>query len=143
MKLKCLFLAGVMTLLSGMAHADQTPGCDRGKFDKANWQQQRAERFEQHQARLHTQLQLTPAQETAWKIFQGQLREDAHPGLESYADLNKLSTLARLDKMESLDKARDEQRAQRAQAIRIFYAQLSEPQKKVFDENAFPKHPHF
>ncbi len=141
MKLKLIAMAAVLTLVSGLALAEHD--CGKGKFDKSNWQQQRAERFEQHQARLHTQLQLSAAQESAWQTLQGQLRNDTNHGWAEHEALDKLTTLERLDKMEALDKVRDTQRAQRAAAIRTFYAQLSEPQKKVFDENAFPKHPHF
>jgi hypothetical protein len=43
--------------------------------------------------------------------------------------------------MEALGKERDAEHAQRSKAIRTFYAQLNDSQKKVFDENAFP-HPH-
>ena len=61
---------------------------------------------------------------------------------ERLAELNKLNTLQRLDKMEAWDKERDLRQADRAKAIRTFYAQLNDAQKKAFDENAFPQHPH-
>lgn len=142
MKLKKLAFAGLLVLVCGTAFAEHGHGCDKGKFDKANWQEHRLEHFEKHQERLHTILQLSSAQETAWKTYQAQIKPQEKVEHPDVAELNKLNTLQRLDKMEAWDKERDTRQAERAKAVRAFYAQLNDAQKKAFDENAFPQHPH-
>lgn len=143
MKLKTFAIAGMLTLLSATAFAEHGQGCgDKGKFDHANWQEHRQEQFEKHQEKLHTILQLSSAQENAWKTFQAQMKPQEkieHPDMEA---LNKLNTLQRLDKMEAWSKEKDARQAERASAVRTFYAQLNDAQKKAFDENAFPQRPH-
>lgn len=145
MKLKKLAIAGVLILVSGIAFAAHDHDCGgKGKLDKAQWQERRAEHFEKHQAELHDKLTLSAEQETAWKILQGQIKPPEKTGHPDAEALSKLNTLQRLDRMEAWDKERDSQMAERSKAIRTFYAQLSDSQKKVFDENAFPaphKHP--
>lgn len=141
MKLKQLAIAGSLALLSVTAFADHGPSCGKGKFDKTTWQEHRAEHFEKHQERLHTVLQLTAAQENAWKTYQTQIKPKDKGERPDVAGLDKLNTVQRLDKLDALDKERDARQAERSKAIRTFYAQLNDAQKKVFDENAFP-HPH-
>lgn len=140
MKLKKLAIAGALVLVSVAAFADG-PTCGKGNFDKAHWQEHKLEHFEKHQEKLHTVLQLSATQENAWNAYQGQIKPKDKGEHPDFAELDKLSTLQRLDKMEAWDKTRDARQAERSKAIRTFYAQLNDAQKKVFDENAFP-HPH-
>lgn len=140
MKLKKLAIAGALVLVSMAAFADG-PTCGKGKFDKAHWQEHKLEHFEKHQEKLHTVLQLNAAQETAWNAYQGQIKPKEKGEHPDFAELDKLGTLQRLDKMEAWDKTRDARQAERSKAIRTFYAQLNDAQKKVFDENAF-QHSH-
>lgn len=142
MNLKKLALAGLLVLVCGTAFAEHGQGCGKGKFDHAKWQEHRLEHFEKHQDKLHTILQLSNAQEAAWKTYQAQIKPQDKAEHPDVAELNKLTTLQRLDKMEAWDKERDLRQADRAKAIRTFYAQLNDAQKKAFDENAFPQHPH-
>jgi len=140
MKLKKLAFAGLLVLVCGTAFAEPGHGCDKGKFDKTNWQEHRLEHFEKHQEKLHTILQLTNVQENAWKNYQAQIKPQDKSEHPDVAELSKLNTLQRLDKMEAWDKERDTRQAERAKAVRTFYAQLNDAQKKAFDENAFPQH---
>lgn len=142
MKLKKVAIAGIMVLVSNLAFADHdhNHSCNKGNFDKANWQEHHLEHFEKHQEKLHTMLQLNTQQENAWKIYQGQIKPQANIEHPDFEELSKLNTLQRLDKMQAWDKERDNQAAERSKAIRSFYAQLNDAQKKVFDENAFPVH---
>lgn len=142
MKLKKLAFAGLLILVCGTAFAERGQGCGHGKIDHANWQEHRLEHFEKHQDKLHTILQLSSNQETAWKTYQAQIKPEEKLEHPDVAELNKLNTLQRLDKMEAWDKERDARQAERAKAVRTFYAQLNDAQKKAFDENAFPQHPH-
>lgn len=100
---------------------------------------QRMERMQQriaeHQSRLKDSLQLRPEQETAWNDFLAKTRPTARPAGErlSRADWAKLSTPQRLDRLDAMKAERDRQMAQRHDAIRQFYAQLTPPQQKAFD----------
>lgn len=148
MKLKQFAIASALILVSGMAFADHDhEGCrhghgEKGKFDKTQFQEHRAQHFAKHQEKLHTMLQLNATQENAWKIFQGQIKPDEKMQRPDFASLDALTTPQRLDKMEAWEKERDARQAQRATATRNFYAQLNDAQKKVFDENAFPHRLH-
>jgi periplasmic protein CpxP/Spy len=140
MKLNKLAFASLLVVVCGTAFAEPGHGCDKAKFDKANWQEHRLEHFEKHQERLHTILQLSSTQENAWKSYQAQIKPQDKAEHPDMAELSKLNTLQRLDKMEAWDKERDTRQAERAKAVRSFYAQLNDAQKKAFDENAFPQH---
>lgn len=101
---------------------------------------QRMERMQQriaeHQSRLKDSLQLRPEQESAWNDFLAKTKPAARPaGGErlSRADWAKLSTPQRLDRLDAMKAERDRQMAQRHDAIRQFYAQLTPPQQKAFD----------
>lgn len=142
LKLKLIALTGALLLVSGIALAEHDHACGKCKFDKAKWQEQRVAQFEQHQARLHTMLQLSAAQETAWNTFQTSIKPEEKPEHPDYAELSKLNTLQRLDKLQAWSQARDKKLNERDTAIRTFYAQLNDAQKKVFDENGMPTPPH-
>lgn len=139
-KLKLIAITSMLMLVSGMAIADDH-ACGKGKFDKAKWHAQGAELFEKHQARLHTMLQLSAAQEAAWLSLQAQIKPEDKAEHPDFDQLSKLNTLQRLDKLEAWDKERNKKLTQRGSAIRTFYAQLNDAQKKVFDENAMPPPP--
>ncbi|WP_288253537.1 Spy/CpxP family protein refolding chaperone [uncultured Hydrogenophaga sp.] len=101
---------------------------------------QRMERMQQriaeHQSRLKDSLQLRPEQESAWNDFLSKTKPAARSaGGErlSRADWAKLSTPQRLDRLDAMKAERDRQMAQRHDAIRQFYAQLTPPQQKAFD----------
>ena len=152
MNMKQLAITGALVLLSGMAYADHDHGptrghegherCEKGRLDHANWQEKRSEHFEKHQERLHTMLQLSAQQENAWKAYQTQVRPPEQAEHPDVAALEKLNTIERLDKFATWDKAREARQAERNKAIRAFYGQLNYSQKKVFDENAYPKFGH-
>ena len=100
---------------------------------------QRMERMQQriaeHQSRLKDSLQLRPEQETAWNDFLAKTKPAARSTGERLgrADWAKLSTPQRLDRLDAMKAERDRQMAQRHDAIRQFYAQLTPPQQKAFD----------
>lgn len=144
MKLKHLTLASALMLISGLALAEYDHGCNKPPYDKVKWQQKNVQMFAQHQERLHQLLQLSATQESAWKTFQVEMKPEEKSELPELADMEKRNTLQRLDALEAWHKARESKHAQRSNAIRTFYAQLNDSQKKVFDENAMlppPPHP--
>jgi periplasmic protein CpxP/Spy len=93
-----------------------------------------------HQTELKAKLKLTPAQEGAWTAFTAALQPPAHMGRptpEQRAELDKLSTPERIDKMRALRTQRmaDVSAAmdKRGDATKTFYAALSPEQQKTFD----------
>ncbi|MFZ3141401.1 Spy/CpxP family protein refolding chaperone [Polaromonas sp.] len=95
-----------------------------------------------HQAELKAKLKITPAQEGAWTTFTASMQPPArmmgeHPGAEQRAELDKLTTPERIDKMRALRTQRmTEMTAEmdkRGEATKAFYAALSPEQQKTFD----------
>jgi periplasmic protein CpxP/Spy len=96
-----------------------------------------------HQTELKARLKLTPSQEGAWTAFTGamqSLQPTAHRGRptpEQRAELDKLSTPERIDKMRALRTQRmaDMSAAmdKRGEATKTFYAALTPEQQKTFD----------
>jgi len=113
----------------GMGH----PGM--GRVDPATIQA----RMEKRQAALKAELKLTPAQEGAWTAFTAALKPPA--GLlgkrPDFAELAKLPTPERIDKMKALHAQRESEMNavmdKRGEATKVFYAALSPEQQKVFD----------
>ena len=124
--LAILVTAGLITG-SALARSD----CGPGRHDARRF----AERMEKHRARLHDRLKLSAEQEAAWKVFMEKTRPpSAHRGKAARAELRKLPTPERMDRMISLMKERESRMMERAAAVKAFYAALSPAQQKLFDE---------
>jgi len=104
----------------------------------------RAKRFErmqqlraQRMAALKDKLKLSPGQEGAWNSFAEAQQPPARPAAgqprPDRAEMAKLSTPERLDRMQARQAARSAMFAKRADATRTFYATLSPEQQKTFD----------
>jgi periplasmic protein CpxP/Spy len=107
-----------------------------GRHDPAKMQAMMAK----HQTELKAKLKLTPAQEGAWTTFTAAMQPPAHMGRptpEQRAEMDKLSTPERIDKMRALRTQRmaDMSAAmdKRGEATKTFYAALSPEQQKTFD----------
>jgi periplasmic protein CpxP/Spy len=138
MKLKILVITtSLFMALSSTAYAEHHGNChDRGQ----KWSESKhSDHFEKHQVELHEKLKLSANQEPAWKAFQTAVQptDSKKPDFEA---LNKLNTLERLDRMQAFEKEHQVEHDKKTLAIRTFYTQLNTDQKKVFDENAMPKH---
>lgn len=118
--------------------ADDKPRCEAGRMQQGEgWEAKRAA----HLAALKTKLKLTAAQEPAWNTFAEASRTGPHPGVDRGAmreDFEKLSTPERLDRMQAMAEVRRARMAERAAAIKAFYAQLTPEQQKVFDAEGLP-----
>lgn len=81
---------------------------------------------------LKLRLALTPAQDAAWNAFVAAMKPPAmqHP---DRAEMAKLTTPERIDRMRAMREQRNAAQDKRAEATKTFYAQLSADQKKVFD----------
>ena len=106
---------------------------------RAEFEAKRAERV----ARLHDELKITPAQESAWNAFvasmkpleHGEHRHSSGPdsGRAAWAGL---SAPQRAEKMLAMQKQRTAAMEQRVAAMNSFYSVLSPEQKKAFDDKA-------
>jgi periplasmic protein CpxP/Spy len=115
-----------------------------GRGDPARMQQRMAERHGRHMADLKAQLKLTPAQESAWTSFSTAMQPPADFAArraemqQKHAELDKLSTPERIDRMNALRAERQTRMnteiTRRGDAVKTFYATLSAEQKRVLDE---------
>lgn len=107
----------------------------RGQMDPAKMEAMMAKRH----GELKAKLKLTAEQEGAWTTFTAAMKPPARMDHEppSRAEMEKLSTPERIDKMHALRTQRmaDMNAAldKREDAIKAFYATLNADQKKVFD----------
>ena len=101
------------------------------------------ERMVKRQAELKTKLKITPAQEGAWTTFTASMQPPAGGMMgirhdpKVKADLDKMTTPDRIDKMRALRAERMTAMTaamdKRGAATKTFYAVLSSEQKAVFD----------
>ena len=101
------------------------------------------ERMAKRQAELKTKLRITPAQEGAWTTFTAAMKPPAGGMMgmrhdpKVKADMEKLTTPERIDKMRALRAERmttmNAEMDKRGAATKAFYAVLSSEQKAVFD----------
>ena len=111
----------------------------RGHGDPAKMQARMAERHAKHMAEIKAKLQLAPAQEGAWTTFAAAMQPPARlvaDRAQFRAEMEKLTTPERIDKMMALKARRDAEITKRADAAKAFYATLTPEQKKVFDSEA-------
>lgn len=140
--LKSLVVAGLLAT-AGFATYAQGPGGmgmmdgdgRMGRMDPAKMEQMVAKRA----ADLKAKLKITPAQESAWTSFTTAMKPPANvqQNRVDRAELDKLTTPERIDKMRALRAERTaEMNAamdKRDEATKTFYAALNADQKKVFD----------
>jgi len=113
--------------------------------DGARMRQHMDERIASHMADLKTILRITPTQEAAWASFTASMKPAAGaPAWRSpqerdklRAEMDKLSTPERMDRMRALQAERYAKRSaemdRRNAAVKAFYAVLAPEQQKVFD----------
>ena len=150
--LHTLILAAALSTLAGYSMAQPAPATGpsagpashgqsmgMGKHDPAKMQARMTQRL----AELKAKLNVTPAQEAAWATFSDAVKPTPRAKPEtsmaaSHAELNKLPTPERLDRMRALHTehmaAMTTRMDQRTDATKAFYAVLTANQKKVFDD---------
>lgn len=99
----------------------------------AEMQKRMTERHAQRMERLKAELKITPAQDAAWAAFVA--RTEPQPPQARAAGDNpaQLTTPQRLDLMAQRHNQRGAEMAQRADATKALYAQLTPEQQKTFD----------
>ena len=145
--LKPLMLAGLMAGFGFSALAQSGPTAPaggmggpggqhrmhgKGPMDPARMEEHMAKR----QAVLKVRLKVTADQEGAWTTFTNAMKPS--PDMlkrraDMRAEMDKLTTPERMDKMKALRGERDAQMDKHAAAVKTFYAVLTPEQKKVFD----------
>ena len=109
-----------------------------GRHDPAAMQAWMAKR----QAEMKAKLKITAAQEGAWTSFTAAMQPPARmmgerPTAGQPAELDKLSTPERIDKMRAMRTQRmtemNAEMDKRGEATKTFYAALSPEQQKIFD----------
>jgi len=110
-----------------------------GGHDPAAMQARMAKR----QADMKALLKITPAQESVWTTFTAAMQPAVRmmggerPMAEQRAEMEKLTTPERIDKMKALRAQRmtdmNAEMDKRGEATKTFYAALSPDQQKVFD----------
>lgn len=102
------------------------------RFDPAKKQARRAERL----AHIKQTLQITPAQDAVWNAWVASMQPPANWKRPDRAELARLPTPERIDRMRVLRAERMARMDRRADATKVFYAALSPEQKRVFDEQS-------
>lgn len=127
-----------LLLAAGLAAASLPAFAQRGDcgpmegFNK--FHEQRADRMQQHQKKLHDALKLTPDQEGAWKKFAESMKVRAGEERGAPEEWAKITAPERAEKMLDFSKRRQERMAEHVVALKGFYAVLTPEQKKTFDE---------
>ena len=144
---KHLLTAGLLAGLAASAFAQPAPtapapgrdgqGYAHRQMDPARMQEHRA-RMEQRMAErmefFKFKLKVTPAQEGAWTTWSSAMKPAANrPQRPDRAELERLTTPERIDRMRSLRAARQAENDKRMDATKVFYATLNADQKKTFD----------
>jgi protein CpxP len=110
----------------------QSPG--HGMMHETKIDAHRSERHQKHLNEMKVFLQLQASQESAWNAFETVMKTPMkRPTHHSMAEMEKLSTPERIDKMMALKAERDLEITKRMDASKTFYATLTPVQQKVFD----------
>lgn len=93
------------------------------------------ERMNKHAALMKQKLKLTADQEGAWSTFTASMKPPANKvdHKTMHAEMEKLTTPERIDKMKTLREQHNAEMDKHAEAVKTFYAVLTPEQKKVFD----------
>jgi hypothetical protein len=93
-------------------------------------------RHAKHLEELKASLKLKPEQESQWTTFATSMKPPSTAqNRMAFADMDKLTTPERIDKMTALKTQRDVEMQKRGEATKTFYASLSDEQKKTFDQH--------
>lgn len=99
---------------------------------QARRQEMRQVRMERRLAALKLKLQIGAAQEGAWNAWTAAMKP-AERQRTDRAEIVRLSTPERIDRMSALRAQRSAEMERRGQATKAFYATLNADQQKVFD----------
>ena len=142
---KTILLTGLLVTLTTLSQAQPAIGqgpAAGGPGPSSDTRAHMHERMDRHVADIKAKLKLTPDQEADWNNYIATMKPPANAKWPDRAEMDKLSTPERLDKMRELRKQRDDAMDRREAATRTFYAKLTAEQKKSFDANTGPQYRH-
>lgn len=113
-------------------------GQHRSGADGKDRHQQRQAYMAERMAQLKAQLKLTAAQEPAWTAFTAAMQPGERKARLDHADMDKLTTPERIDRMRAMRAQHAAEADRRGEATKAFYAALTPEQQKTFD--AQPHH---
>lgn len=138
-------LAAALVAVIGASAVAQTPApahtgapgpaelmAHRG-MDPAQMQEMRQVRSERRLAALKLKLQISGAQEGAWNTWASTMKPGAPLARMDRAELERMTTPERIDRMRAHRATRIAEMDRRADATKVFYGALNADQKKVFD----------
>ena len=137
--IQSMVVAGVLAAASSAAFAQMGEGMMGHEGMPHRDPAKMAQMHAKHLADLKAKLKLTASQETAWNAFAEAMKPpaDMMNKRPDPAEMEKLTTPERIDKMRALHKehmtAMEANMDKRAEATKAFYAALSAEQKKTFD----------
>jgi hypothetical protein len=100
------------------------------------WHERMAQYHAKHMADLKAALAITPEQEGAWSQFEAAMQPPQPQPRGERGEWAKLTTPERIDRMEQRMAERQQHFKQMGDAVKTFYAQLTPPQQKTFDQRA-------
>ena len=137
---KYLLTAGLLAGLGFSAIAQMPQGGAGGPMDPARMQQRHARMEQRMQERLDYfkyKLKITPAQEGAWGAWTAAIKPSGNRMQRpDRAEIERLSTPERIDRMRALRATRQAEMDRRLDATKVFYATLNPDQKKLFDSES-------
>jgi hypothetical protein len=90
-------------------------------------------RMERRLAALKLKLNISGAQEGAFTTWATALKPTARPQRPDRAELERMTTPERIDRMRALRATRMAEMDRRMEATKVFYGALNADQRKVFD----------
>ena len=127
---------------AGMAMQNGTSHHGMNRMDPAKMQA----RMDKHHEQLKAKLKVTAAQETAWTTYVAAMKPPASMMTRSseWADIAKLPTPERIDKMKTLRNQRMTEMIatmdKHGDATKALYVTLTPEQQKVFDAQSMGRH---
>lgn len=113
------------------APGSQPPGMHM--HDPARMQQHMQEHEAKRMERLKKILQVTPQQEGAWSAWANAMKPAARQPHDR-DEFARMTTPQRIDALKQRRAQRITEQDRRGDATKTFYAQLTQPQQKAFDE---------
>ena len=98
------------------------------------WQEKVKERMAKHLTDLHDKLKITSSQETAWKAFMQAMLPASVAEPAPAKDIDKMTTPERMAASLEKMKRHEAMMQSRFDAVKAFYAALTQDQQKIFDE---------
>lgn len=124
--------------LTGLAQPANPQQGKHPMMGSAQIEYHREARHQKHLNDLKSALQLDSTQESAWNAFSAEMKAPVkRPARPQAAEMEKMTTPERIDKMMVFKSERDAEMNKRITATKTFYASLNPAQQKVFDAHTY------